>query len=70
MNRREAALILGVGYEYKNSIFFKNIDCFSSRPTPSKTRLRDAYKRLIILNHPDRGRTFFSSIFNSFAFSS
>ncbi|UJR37203.1 hypothetical protein I4U23_029911 [Adineta vaga] len=24
-------------------------------PTTSKTRLRDAYKRLIILNHPDRG---------------
>ncbi len=38
MNRREAALILGVS------------------PTASKTRIRDAYKRLIILNHPDRGR--------------
>ncbi|CAF1466481.1 unnamed protein product [Adineta ricciae] len=37
MNRREAALILGVS------------------PTASRTRLRDAYKRLIILNHPDRG---------------
>ncbi|CAF4586566.1 unnamed protein product, partial [Rotaria magnacalcarata] len=23
--------------------------------TTSKTRLRDAYKRLIILNHPDHG---------------
>ncbi|CAF1405398.1 unnamed protein product [Adineta steineri] len=37
MNRREAALILGVS------------------PTTNKIRLRDAYKRLIILNHPDRG---------------
>ncbi len=39
MNRREAALILGIS------------------PTASKTRIRDAYKRLIILNHPDRGKT-------------
>ncbi|CAF3509108.1 unnamed protein product [Rotaria sp. Silwood1] len=37
MNRREAALILGVS------------------PTANKTRIRDAYKRLIVLNHPDRG---------------
>ncbi|CAF1097019.1 unnamed protein product [Rotaria sordida] len=37
INRREAALILGVS------------------PTASKTRIRDSYKRLIILNHPDRG---------------
>ncbi|CAF0736507.1 unnamed protein product [Rotaria sordida] len=37
MNRREAALVLGVS------------------PTMSKTRIRDAYRRLIILNHPDRG---------------
>ncbi|UJR09013.1 hypothetical protein I4U23_013262 [Adineta vaga] len=37
MNRREAALILGIS------------------PTANKNRIRDAYKRLIILNHPDRG---------------
>jgi len=37
MNRREAALILGVS------------------PTAHKNRVRDAYKRLIIANHPDRG---------------
>jgi hypothetical protein len=37
MNRREAALVLGIS------------------PTTSKIRIRDAYKRLIILNHPDRG---------------
>ncbi|CAF4104582.1 unnamed protein product, partial [Rotaria magnacalcarata] len=37
MNRREAALILGIS------------------PTANKTRVREAYKRLIIQNHPDRG---------------
>ncbi|CAF3626439.1 unnamed protein product [Rotaria socialis] len=37
MNRREAALILGIS------------------PTASKARIREAYKRLIIQNHPDRG---------------
>ena len=26
-----------------------------SSPTANKNRIRDAYKRLIILNHPDRG---------------
>jgi len=28
---------------------------FSTSPTANEKRIRDAYKRLIILNHPDRG---------------
>lgn len=28
-----------------------------SSPTANKNRIRDAYKRLIILNHPDRGKS-------------
>ncbi|XP_034237931.1 mitochondrial import inner membrane translocase subunit TIM14 [Thrips palmi] len=37
MNRREAALILGVS------------------PTASKAKIKDAHKRIMIVNHPDRG---------------
>ncbi|KAF5275662.1 hypothetical protein FQA39_LY06774 [Lamprigera yunnana] len=37
MNRREAALILGIS------------------PTANKLKIRDAFKRVMALNHPDRG---------------
>lgn len=37
MNRREAALILGVS------------------PTASKLKVKEAHKRIMIVNHPDRG---------------
>ncbi|XP_075901622.1 mitochondrial import inner membrane translocase subunit TIM14 isoform X1 [Nelusetta ayraudi] len=37
MNRREAALILGVS------------------PTANKNKIREAHRKLMILNHPDRG---------------
>ena len=37
MNKREAALILGVS------------------PTANAKKIRDAHKKLMILNHPDRG---------------
>lgn len=37
MNRREAALILGVS------------------PTASKTKVKDAFKKVMSANHPDRG---------------
>lgn len=37
MNKREAALILGVS------------------PTASKLKVKDAHKRIMVLNHPDRG---------------
>lgn len=37
MNKREAALILGVS------------------PTATKLKVKDAHKRIMLLNHPDRG---------------
>ncbi|XP_017955848.1 mitochondrial import inner membrane translocase subunit TIM14 isoform X2 [Drosophila navojoa] len=37
MNKREAALILGVS------------------PSASKLKVKDAHKRIMLLNHPDRG---------------
>ncbi|KAF5286379.1 hypothetical protein FQR65_LT12630 [Abscondita terminalis] len=37
MNRREAALILGVS------------------PTANKAKIRDAFKKVMAVNHPDRG---------------
>ncbi|XP_055377170.1 mitochondrial import inner membrane translocase subunit TIM14 [Condylostylus longicornis] len=37
MNKREAALILGVS------------------PSASKAKIKDAHKRIMLLNHPDRG---------------
>ncbi|XP_029718812.2 mitochondrial import inner membrane translocase subunit TIM14 [Aedes albopictus] len=37
MNKREAALILGVS------------------PSASKLKIKDAHKRIMLLNHPDRG---------------
>lgn len=37
MNRREAALILGIS------------------PTTSKVKVREAFKRVMAVNHPDRG---------------
>ncbi|XP_044267357.1 mitochondrial import inner membrane translocase subunit TIM14 [Tribolium madens] len=37
MNRREAALILGVS------------------PTASKAKVKDAFKKVMAVNHPDRG---------------
>ncbi|KAJ6634218.1 Mitochondrial import inner membrane translocase subunit TIM14 [Pseudolycoriella hygida] len=37
MNKREAALILGVS------------------PTASKSKIKDAHKKVMLLNHPDRG---------------
>lgn len=37
MNKREAALILGVS------------------PTANKNKIREAHRKLMILNHPDRG---------------
>ncbi|CAG0897720.1 unnamed protein product [Darwinula stevensoni] len=37
MNKREAALILGVS------------------PSANKARIREAHKRIMLLNHPDRG---------------
>ncbi|KAJ3655046.1 hypothetical protein Zmor_014190 [Zophobas morio] len=37
MNRREAALILGIS------------------PTASKVKVKDAFKRVMAVNHPDRG---------------
>lgn len=37
MNKREAALILGIS------------------PTASKNKIKDAHKRIMLLNHPDRG---------------
>lgn len=37
MNKREAALILGVS------------------PSASKTKIKDAHKKIMLLNHPDRG---------------
>ncbi|KAK4880168.1 hypothetical protein RN001_008314 [Aquatica leii] len=37
MNRREAALILGVS------------------PTANKSKIRDAFKKVMAVNHPDRG---------------
>ncbi|XP_061493381.1 mitochondrial import inner membrane translocase subunit TIM14 isoform X2 [Rhineura floridana] len=37
MNRREAALILGVS------------------PTANKAKIREAHRRIMLLNHPDKG---------------
>ncbi|XP_056133683.1 mitochondrial import inner membrane translocase subunit TIM14 [Lampris incognitus] len=37
MNKREAALVLGVS------------------PTANKNKIREAHRKLMILNHPDRG---------------
>ncbi|XP_025836428.1 mitochondrial import inner membrane translocase subunit TIM14 [Agrilus planipennis] len=37
MNRREAALILGI------------------TPSANKTKIRDAFKKVMAVNHPDRG---------------
>lgn len=37
MNRREAALILGIS------------------PTSNKTKIKDAFKKVMAVNHPDRG---------------
>ncbi|XP_053568912.1 mitochondrial import inner membrane translocase subunit TIM14 [Bombina bombina] len=37
MNKREAALVLGVS------------------PTANKTKIREAHRRIMLLNHPDKG---------------
>jgi len=44
--------VLG-NYDYSR-YFINCIDLIFS-PNATKIRIRDAYKRLIVLNHPDRG---------------
>ncbi|XP_006900951.1 PREDICTED: mitochondrial import inner membrane translocase subunit TIM14-like [Elephantulus edwardii] len=42
MTKREAALILGVRYN-------------NASPTANKGKIRDAHRRIMLLNHPDKG---------------
>lgn len=65
MNKREAALILGVRYvgiisqtRGLISVILLAVQpltvlCFS--PTANKNKIREAHRKLMVLNHPDRG---------------
>jgi hypothetical protein len=50
MTRREASLILGVRFVPP---FLGNADFFS--PSADKARIQTAHKKIMIVNHPDRG---------------
>lgn len=57
MNKREAALILGVSpTASKIKVRFYYADCTATRSlTLLPFQIKDAHKRIMLLNHPDRG---------------
>lgn len=48
MTRREASLILGIRY-------FSLFLLFSNREFDTPDRIKEAYRRVLMANHPDRG---------------
>ncbi|EMR10547.1 hypothetical protein PNEG_01253 [Pneumocystis murina B123] len=62
MSCREAALILSLKYVFKlkNDFFYFNklficINIIYSENTLTRSKLKDAHRRIMLLNHPDRG---------------
>jgi len=52
MSRREASLILGVRY---GRLIFKFRFFIFGREFDSKEKIREAHRRIMMANHPDRG---------------
>ena len=59
MNRREAALILGIRYAVPASASTCHVGQVLRPPLrrerSSKTEIKEAHRRIMLLNHPDRG---------------
>jgi len=61
MTRREAALILGVRYvlgtgcTFKGETSFHRLRVRSDRESASPQRIKEAHRRILMLNHPDTG---------------
>ncbi|XP_056893086.1 mitochondrial import inner membrane translocase subunit TIM14 isoform X1 [Takifugu flavidus] len=67
MNKREAALILGVRYVsiisqtrglgsgYLTGLAVQPLTVLCFSPTANKNKIREAHRKLMVLNHPDRG---------------
>lgn len=55
MNRREASLILGEKYTNNTLRVFSIYDFKGINPSANKNKVKDAFKKVMAANHPDRG---------------
>lgn len=56
MNRREAVLILQLRYDTRVDYLFRmHAEFLNSERTLTKEKIRKNHRKLMLLNHPDRG---------------